>query len=180
MKRRRGGALYFVLLLLAVLVFLGAMVPQVLVQASAGIRHDKARDALTVALDSAIAFGEARLKRDVGDALLLGRVPETTPRFTVRPSQENPDHGPKRRLDWEASLVEFGPHDLGGEDAYTYRYGLQARAWETGAAHRTEGVTVTGLMTIQTAAGRAPGALPEVTFEPMVMPLATGTLSPSP
>jgi len=53
---RAGGALYPVLLLLGVLVFLGCMIPQVLVQASVGIRQDRGRDALVLALESGIAF----------------------------------------------------------------------------------------------------------------------------
>jgi hypothetical protein len=171
-----------VLLVLGMLVFLGAMVPQVLVQASLGIRHDRARDALAVALDTAIAFTEARVKHEVGEALRLERIPEDLQKFTVRPSQESPDHGAKHRIDWEARLFHFKPHDLagpegaGGEERYSYAYGLMARAWETGGARREESLQVTGLMTLVLSGHGAERTVTDVAFEP----LATSVPAPQP
>ena len=174
---RAGGALYPVLLLLGVLVFLGAMIPQVLVQASVGIRQDRSRDALVLALESAVAFAEARLKYDMGEALVLNASPTLPKPFKVTPAPGNPDFGYKKPYDWEAKFLRIKLFDVVAPEkspieTYVYAYRIQARAWSTKDANRKDAVEVNGLMSVRILVDRGKGGLAArsldgVTFEAM-------------
>ncbi len=173
---RAGGALYPVLLLMGVLVFLGAMIPQVLVQASVGIKQDRSRDSLTVALESAIAFAEARLKKDLSDELVLKDAARITP-FTIKPSFENPDFGKKRAYDWEARLLKTSVFDVVSNEkdpvkTFVYAYRLQAKAWSTRPDGLNQGSEVNGLISVRILDEKSKGGvsirtLDGVSFETM-------------
>lgn len=173
---RAGGALYPVLMLMGVLVFLGAMIPQVLVQASVGIRQDRSRDALTVAMESAIAFAEARLKKDLSDELMLKDKPDIRP-FTIKPSFENPDFGKKRAYDWEARMLRTAVFDVVSNEkdpvkTFVYSYRIQAKAWSTRPDGPNQGAEVNGLISVRileekSKGGVATRTLDGVSFETM-------------
>lgn len=173
---RAGGALYPVLMLMGVLVFLGAMIPQVLVQASVGIRQDRSRDALTVAMESAIAFAEARLKKDLSDELMLKDKPDIRP-FTIKPSFENPDFGKKRAYDWEARMLRTTVFDVVSNEkdpvkTFVYFYRIQAKAWSTRPDGPNQGAEVNGLISVRileekSKGGVATRTLDGVSFETM-------------
>lgn len=173
---RAGGALYPVLMLMGVLVFLGAMIPQVLVQASVGIRQDRGRDALTVAMESAIAFAEARLKKDLSDELMLKDKPDIRP-FTIKPSFENPDFGKKRAYDWEARMLRTTVFDVVSNEkdpvkTFVYSYRIQAKAWSTRPDGPNQGAEVNGLISVRileekSKGGVATRTLDGVSFETM-------------
>jgi hypothetical protein len=150
---RPGGALYPVLLLLGVLVFLGTMIPQVLVQASVGIRQDRGRDALILALESAIAFAEGRFKKDLTDALALTDTPTLRP-FTIKPTLDNPDFGRKKAYDWEARLLRVARFDTVEKPpdpviTHVFSYRVQAKAWSTRPGGANAGSEVNGLLSVE-------------------------------
>ena len=149
---RAGGALYPVLLLLGVLVFLGCMIPQVLVQASVGIRQDRGRDALVLALESGIAFAEGRFKKELTDSLLLSDKPILRP-FTVKPTLDNPDFGRKKLHDWEARLLRIRRFDTVSSvpsrfTTHVFSYRIQVRAWGTRPGSPAMGSEVNGLISV--------------------------------
>ena len=176
LRGRAGGALYPVLLLMGVLVFLGAMIPQVLVQASMGIRQDRGRESLVVALESAIAFAEARLKKDLSEGLLLSDEPKIVP-FTIKPKFDNPDFGRKRAFDWEARLLKTAVFDVVANEkdpviAFVHSYRIQAKAWSTREGGPELGSEVNGLITVRVTkavskGGVATRLLEGVSFETM-------------
>lgn len=173
---RAGGALYPVLMLMGVLVFLGAMIPQVLVQASMGIRQDRSRESLVVAMESAIAFAEARLKKDLSDGLLLSDEPGVKP-FTIKPSFTNPDFGKKRDFDWEARLLRTEVFDVASSEkdpliTFVYSYRIQAKAWSTRDPGLNQGSEVNGLISVRVLRAVSEGGvktrvLDGVSFETM-------------
>ena len=176
LRAREGGALYPVLLLMGVLVFLGAMIPQVLVQASVGIRQDRSRESLNTAMESAIAFAEARLKKDLSDELVLKDKPDVRP-FTIKPSFENPDFGKKRAYDWEARLLKTEVFDVVAPEkdpvkTFVYAYRIQAKAWSTRPDGPNQGSEVNGLISVRileekSKGGVATRTLDGVSFETM-------------
>ena len=168
-RARAGGALYPVLMLMGVLVFLGAMIPQVLVQASVGIRQDRSRDSLTVALESAIAFAEARLKKDLSDALVLADEAKVPP-FAIKPSFENPDFGKKRAFDWEARLLKTSVFDVVATDkdpmkTFVYAYRVQAKAWSTRPNGPNQGAEVNGLISVRILDEKSSGGISSRTLD---------------
>jgi hypothetical protein len=174
---RAGGALYPVLLLMGVLVFLGAMIPQVLVQASVSIGQDRGRDSLVTALESAVAFAEARLKKDLSDGLVLTDKPEVKP-FKVKPSFSNPDFGKKKYYDWEARLLKTEVFDVIASEkdpvkTFVYAYRIQAKAWATRRNDSHEqGTEVNGLISVRILEDKGKSGVPirtldSVSFETM-------------
>lgn len=126
-RARPGGALYPVLLIAVVLFGMAMALPQVLVGAGASLRLDSGRDRKREAMESAVAFAEARLKRELTNLALsgpaeLGVVLPTAGAgfplnglsmskiggFTVRPSFANPDYGRRKLLDWEVKCLRVG------------------------------------------------------------------------
>lgn len=175
-KARAGGALYPVLLLLGMLIFLGAMIPQVLVQASVGIRQDRGRDSMVLALESAVAFAEGRLKKELSEGLLLKDEPVIRP-FRCYPMGENPDFGREKFYDWESRLLKTKVFDVQAPEGspvttFTYAYRIQARAWSTKKNGPSEGSEVNGLISVRIGidkgkSGVALKTLEGISFESM-------------
>lgn len=176
LQARRGGALYPVLLLLGVLVFLGTMIPQVMVQASVGIRGDRGRDSLLLALESGIAFAEGRFKKELTDSLLLSDTPVLRT-FVVKPTLDNPDFGRKKAFNWEARLLRVERFDTVSQPknpvtTHVFSYRVQARAWDTKPGGPTSGSEVNGLLSVQVFADKGTSGVPlrsieRVSFESM-------------
>lgn len=179
---RTGGALFPVLMITGIIFLLSSMLPQVLVQASGSLRVDHARDELTNALDSGVAFAEARLKRDLTNYVMAG-VPLTslagaalatladgtgadsgglgTPLpqlagWVVKPSFDNPDFGRKKKYAFEVRCQTVRLWKLGLDangEIYRFTYALDAGAWrEDGNKKHVE---VTGTITLTTAVSRS-------------------------
>lgn len=130
-RARPGGALYPVLVIAVVLFGMAMALPQVLIGASGSMQLDTGRDRKREALESAVAFAEARLKRELGQMCLggpaeLGVVMPTggadfplngmtvsrLPPFSVRPSFANPDYGARKVLDWELRCLRVALWDF--------------------------------------------------------------------
>lgn len=177
MSARRGGALLPVLILAAILFMLSAMLPQLLVAASSGLRHDQSREVLLAAAESGVAFAEARLKNNIEDALTVGTDPALAP-FTCKPTMENPDYGDGHLATFDVavtSIEALPPADapdapsldaLSGDGqsqgktrVFAYRYQLVSHA----VLHqgRTLSVQVSGIMAFTVNEDRGPaGGLP--------------------
>lgn len=162
---RRGGALYPVLMITAVLLTLSSMLPQVLVGASHAQKNGQARDRLLDAVESGVAFAEARLKQQLSADLLAGSVPKPAP-WVMRPSYDNPDFGPKKDANFEVKLVSvklrgYIPKD--GEEVYEYAYRLHAEG-STPKGRRME-LGVSGLVVIEMAVDVSGSGIPSRTLK---------------
>jgi hypothetical protein len=146
---RRGGSLYPVLMITAILLILSSMLPQVLVGASNAQKNGVARDRLLDAVESGVAFAEARLKQQLSADLMAGSVPKGGS-WVIKPSYDNPDFGPKKDATFEVKLVSvkldsFVP--LGdGKELYRYAYRLHAQG--ATAKGRQMALGVSGMVTL--------------------------------
>lgn len=171
---RAGNSLYMVLLITGVLFILSMMLPQVLVQAAGGIKLDHGRDQLMDAMDSGIAFAEARLKHDLantvgawGPAERGGATPppqgltpdENGPGipgmagWVATPSYDNPDFGPKHRFTFEVRCLKARLFNVkeyqNGQALYQFNYALHAGAWEVARGPGTsKKMEVTGVVSV--------------------------------
>jgi hypothetical protein len=174
MKARTGGALFPVLVIVGILFLLSTMLPQVLVQAAGAIRLDNKRDKLSDALDSGVAFAEARLKRDLAQHVATGaaadhaRANQPLGGWKVRPTFDNPDFGRKKDYDFEvrctkASLWKVDTIGI-DQEVYRYAYVLDVGAWDAkhGQARHAE---ITGLVTVTAKPGRPERQVAEVKVE---------------
>lgn len=146
-ERRRGGALFPVLILSLILLMIATLLPQVLVSASNAMKTDVTRDRLLEAAESGVAFTEAQLKRRVGSDLTAGQ-PTTVKDLLVRPSFDNPDFGKKKPIDFEAKLVMLKKRETNlslEKEIHRYTYKIQSRAWNT--LGRQVDLTASGTLT---------------------------------
>jgi hypothetical protein len=177
---REGTSLYMVLLLTGILFMMSAMLPQVLVQAGSAIRVDRTRDLLMDTVDSGIAFGEARLKRDLsnlvttwsgnGDPLQRGPAPppvgfvpdksgpslQGMAGWVVRPTFDNPDFGPKKTFNFEVRCLKVALYHVQRTDISEmnqFHYTLDAGAWEI-KGERSRHIEVNGVITVNASIDR--------------------------
>jgi hypothetical protein len=129
--KRRGGALFPVLILSLILLMIATLLPQVLVSASNAMKTDVTRDRLLEAAESGVAITEAQLKRRITSDLTAGQ-PASVKTLRVVPSFDNPDFGKKKPVDYEAKLVTLKKREtnLGlDKEVHRYTYKIQTRAW---------------------------------------------------
>ena len=175
---RRGGALYPVLIIMGILFMMSALLPQVLVDASVNIRTDRKRDKLMDAVDTAIAFSEARLKRQLASLVVSGQAAEAGKKivpgtdslkfykegsapsipgsagWVVKPTFDNPDYGHNHDYDFEARCMRvhlFHVNDLLVSQVYQFNYTIDAGAWNK--AGNNKHVEVNGVVQIPAAVG---------------------------
>lgn len=131
--KRRGGALFPVLILSLILLMLASMLPQVLVSASQAMKTDVSRDRLMEAAESGVAFAEAQLKLRLRNDLTVGHAVTVKP-FTVQPSFDNPDFGKRQPIDFESKLVSVKKRETRlalTEELHRFTYKVSSRAWNT-------------------------------------------------
>lgn len=155
---RAGTSLYMVILLTGILFTISVMLPQLLVQAASGIKLDRGRDHLMDALDSGVAFAEARVKRDVTNK--VQNFGQNAPQegylkdapgpgikgmggWVAKPTYDNPDFGPKRDLNFEVRCLKIRLFNVVrglNSETYEFNYTLQAGAWDprAGTSKRAE------------------------------------------
>jgi hypothetical protein len=177
---RPGTSLYMVILLTGILFMMSAMLPQILVQASGAIRIDRSRDLLMDAVDSGIAFGEARLKRDLtnhvtswsgnGDPAQTGPKPPAAgfvpdkagpslqgmAGWVVHPTFDNPDFGQRKQLNFEVRCLKvalFHVQRTEVSETSQFHYSLDAGAWENKGEHNRH-VEVNGVITLNASIDR--------------------------
>ncbi|MDB5097093.1 MAG: hypothetical protein JWM80_1514 [Cyanobacteria bacterium RYN_339] len=172
---RPGGALFPVLILVGILFMISTMLPQILVQASGAIRIDHKRDAVSDTLDSAIAFAEAKLKRDLALQVASGAAaagPKTAAPaagWAIRPSFDNPDYGHKNLYDFEVKCTKISLWKVeiqGLNEVYRFAYVLDVGAWDQKHALNKH-AEVTGLATITASPGKGQRNIEEVKLEAM-------------
>lgn len=145
--KRRGGALFPVLILSLILLMLATMLPQVLVSASQAMKTDVSRDQVLEAAESGIAFAEAQLKLRLRNDLGVSQNVTVKP-FTTQPSFDNPDFGQRKPVDFETRLTTFKKRETRLEltqELHRYTYKMASRAWNQQG--RQVHVDVTGTMT---------------------------------
>lgn len=133
LARRRGGALFPVLILSVILLMLCTMLPQVLVGASKAMTTDVSRDRVLEAAESGVAFAEAQLKQRLKNDLTLGHTVKLSG-FVIQPSFDNPDFGKRKLIDWETRLVSVKKRETRLEltqELHRFGYKLASRAWNT-------------------------------------------------
>jgi hypothetical protein len=175
MTARTGGALFPVLILVGILFLMSTMLPQLLVQASGAIRIDHKRDTVDQALDSAIAFAEAKLKHDLstqvatGAAAAGGKTPAPPAGWVVRPSFDNPDFGHKNPYDFEVKCLKTTLWKVevdGVNEVYRFAYTLDAGAWDDKHTVQKH-AEVTGLATVTASPGKGQRNVEDVKLEAM-------------
>jgi hypothetical protein len=172
---RAGGALFPVLILVGIMFLMSTMLPQLLVQASGAIHIDHKRDAVDQALDSAIAFAEAKLKHDLatqvatGAAAGGGKTAAPPAGWVVRPSFDNPDFGHKNPYDFEARCLKIGLWKVevdGLNEVYRFAYTLDVGAWDQKHTVQKH-AEVTGLVTVVASPGKGQRNIEDVKLEAM-------------
>lgn len=170
---RRGGTLFPVLMLVSVLFFLGAMLPQLLTVAGWAIKNDATREEVLHAAENATAIAEARLKRVVSEAVIDDR-PWRVGQFELSPAPDNPDYGARRPADWRVKLLELKLLDKQVDDErerHRFTYRLRTDAWNRSKRQRAA-LAANGILTVnvelpRSATGLAARTLGEVTFQAM-------------
>lgn len=162
-EKRRGGALYPVLLISACLLIMSSLLPQVLISSSHAQKNDLARDRLLECAESGIAFAEARLKNEVVADVLADAAakPPAGDKWVMKPSYDSPDYGPKKAATYEVKLVMRSPAVIRADDAKEVTqvpYRLHAQA--TSAKGRTMEIGVSGLITVECFIDTAGSGLP--------------------
>jgi hypothetical protein len=163
LQKRRGGALYPVLLISACLLIMSSLLPQVLISSSHAQKNDLARDQLLECAESGIAFAEARLKNQVVADVLADAAskPASDDKWVIKPSYDSPDYGAKKAATYEVKLVMRGPANIKVEDAKEVTkvpYRLHAQA--TSAKGRQMEIGVSGLITVECLIDTAGSGLP--------------------
>jgi hypothetical protein len=160
---RRGGVLLPVLIMAGILFFLSALLPQVLIQASHAMGAGVDRQGLLYSAESGLAFGEAALKQELSDSLMLGR-PVPAPGWTFSPYSTNPDFGPGKSLNFKVTVLDTRFKDAtttGDQERDRFSYRLTSRATDSHGHDLT--LAETGLVSITLPVGARGSGLRAVT-----------------
>jgi hypothetical protein len=173
-SKRHGGVLLPVIILAGILFFLSALLPQVLIQASHALVSGFDRQSLLYAAESGLSFGEAKLKQELSDAVMLGS-PLPTPGWTFSPYSTNPDYGPSQPLTFKVTVMAIKAKDVvidndQERDRFSYRLDCSASDRKNHTLDEQE----TGLITVTIPAGSGGSglkAVSDVSIQAGVTPL---------